>query len=103
MILDKDCIMATTVAFDTRAISNDIGPGPGQPLLMVAAGLPAGDLAITHCDTVGGTYTACTTVTVGADDDVVEFRLPSNTQQFIKATFASGELFFAMEGNQTAK
>ncbi len=103
MILDKDCIMATTVAFDTRARSNDIGPGPGQPLLMVGAGLPVGDLAITHCDTEGGTYIACITVAVKVEDKVVEFRLPSNTQQFIKAAFTSGELFFAMEGNQTAK
>lgn len=98
MILDKEGQLITATAFDLKTVA----PGPGNPVKMIVTGMNAGNLAVTHCATTGGTYTACTTVTVQNDGDLVEFELPSNTLQFIKATFTTGEVYITLPGNQTA-
>ena len=96
MILDNDTALATTVAFDLGVVS----PGPGEPIKCIAVGVDA-SLAITHCATIGGTYTACTTVLAPAG--LLEFERPSNTKQFIKATFSAGSVRVGqLAGNQTA-
>ena len=95
MIRDNETQLVTATPFDLETVS----PGPGEPITMVAVGIDA-SLAITHCDTVDGTYTALMTVLAPAG--TLEFRLPSNTQQFIQATFAAGDLMVSVPGNQTA-
>jgi len=103
MILDKMAEMVTTVAFDLESISNDCGPGPGQPLLMWAQLDTPGALTIT----TGATATAaddCIVVDVPAEG--IEFRLPSNTKRYVLAAFTATAplgIFFVMEGNQTAR
>ena len=97
MILDKNAQLVTATAFDLGTG----GLGKGTPIKMIVTGMNAGNLAITHADTAGGTYSACTTVTVQNNGDLVEFELPSNTKQFIRATFATGEVYVTFAGNQT--
>jgi len=92
MILDKEAELVTTVAYDLETTS----PGPGKPINMWASGI-ANSLVITHGDT---STAADPLLTVDAVQDV-EFRLPSNTKRFIKASFASGSLNVILEGAQT--
>lgn len=97
MILDKETELVTATALDLEAVR----PGPGKPIKLFATGMtPAALVTVTTCATVGGTYTACTTATVGADGSV-EFELPSTTLQFIKSTFAAGSINVTLCGNQT--
>ena len=102
MILDKEAEMKTTVAFDLESVSNGVGTGSGQPLLMWAQIDTPGDLVIT----TGATTTAADAlITVSVPAEGLEFRLPSDTKQFVKATFTATAplgVFFVMEGNQTA-
>ena len=88
MILDHLAELTTAQAFDLDAVR----PGPGKPIKMYAAGV-GGSLAIT----TGATDAAADAlITVDATDDV-EFELPSNTLQFIKATFAQGSVNVVMD------
>lgn len=97
MLLDKEAQLATTVAFDLEAVR----PGPGMPVKLYATGMtPAAVVTVTNCATVGGTYTACTTAVVDTDGSV-EFELPSSTRQFIKSTFAAGDISVILPGAQT--
>jgi hypothetical protein len=95
MIRDYYGQLTTTVAFDLEAVS----PGPGEPIKLMAIGV-SGSVVVTTCATTGGSYTALTTVLGPAG--VLEFELPSNTLQFIKATFSAGTVEVALPGVQTA-
>ena len=90
MILDKTCELATTVAFDLDAVR----PGPGKPIKMAALGVDA-DMVVTTgaADTLG---TSLLTVTCGAG--LTTFDLPSDTLQFIGATFVAGRVFVILDG-----
>ena len=88
MILDHLAELTTAQAFDLDAVR----PGPGKPIKMYASGV-GGSLAIT----TGATNAAADAlITVDATDDV-EFELPSNTKQFIMATFAQGSVNVVMD------
>lgn len=92
MIRDNETELATTVAFDL----GNVRPGPGKPIKMFAQGV-GGSLVIT----MGATDTAADAcITVDATNDV-EFHLPSNTLQYIIATFATGSVGVVMDA-QTA-
>ena len=93
MILDNDAKLVTTVAFDLGSVR----PGPGNPIKMYASGV-AGSLVITQGAT-NAAADACITVDA---TNAIEFELPSNTLQYIKATFGSGEVNFVLPGTQTA-
>ncbi|RLC85493.1 MAG: hypothetical protein DRJ03_11515 [Chloroflexi bacterium] len=102
MILDNEAKLVTTVAFDLESVSNGVGTGTGQPLLVWAQLDAPGNLVITTGAT-SAAADALITVTVPAEG--LEFRLPSDTKQFVKATFTATAplgVFFVMEGNQTA-
>lgn len=92
MIIDNEAQLVTTVAFDL----GNVRPGPGKPIKLSANGV-GGSLVITMGPTSAAAG-ACTTV--DATDDV-EFHLPANTQQFIKATFGSGSVSVVLD-SQTA-
>lgn len=95
MIIDKEAELTTTVAYDLGSVR----PGPGQPIKMwflPTAG--TSPLAITDGATSAAADALMTVAyTVG---EVVEFELPSNTAQFIKATF-TGQLAASLAGVQT--
>ena len=88
MILDKLAELTTAVAFDLDAVR----PGPGNPIKMYATGV-GGPLVVT-CGADTAAADAC--ITVDATEPV-EFELPSNTKQFIKATFATGNVYVVMD------
>lgn len=92
MILDSQAELTTAVAFDLGSQK----PGPGNPIKLWAAGV-GGSLVIT----TGATDTALDAlITVDATNDL-EFELPSNTLQYIIATFATGTLNVILPGAQT--
>lgn len=82
MILDNETRLTTATAFDLNVEK----PGAGNPICLFASGV-GGSLVVTTGATSGAATDAC--ITVDATNDV-EFALPSNTQQFIRATFAQG-------------
>jgi len=92
MILDKEAELTTATAFDLGSKKT----GPGQPVKLWATGV-GGSLVLTH----GATNAAADAlITVDATKDL-EFELPSNTLQFIKATFATGSVNVILPGAQT--
>lgn len=96
MIVDATMELTTTVAFDLGAVR----PGPGEPIKIMAVGV-SGTVTITHCATIGGSYTANSVQTCGAG--IAEFVLQSDTLQFIKVAFAAGSVEVVLPGVQTNK
>lgn len=92
MIRDNEAQLESGVPFNLGPVR----PGPGKPIKMWATGV-GGSVVITTGDTDAA---ADALITVDATNDV-EFELPSNTLQYINATFASGELGVIMAGAQT--
>lgn len=96
MILDKEAELTTATGFDLGVVR----PGPGNPIKLWATGV-GGDLEITTgADAAEAEAGLTALMTVDADGDV-EFELPSNTQQFIATTFATGSVNVTLCGNQT--
>ena len=79
MLIDKETLLATTVALDLETVR----PGPGQPIKMFADLDADGDLVITH----GATSTPITALMTVACVGVTEFFLPSTVLQYIASTF----------------
>ena len=94
MILDKELELVTAVAFDLGTVR----PGPGKPIKCIATGVTL-NVAITTGPATGAESSLMTVECGGAD--LVEFELPSNTEQFIVPTFADGAVDIVLEGNQT--
>lgn len=93
MILDAQAELVTATAYDLGAKK----PGPGNPLKVWITGVGAPVVF-----TTGATNAAADTLmTVDATAGPIEAELPSNTLQFIKATFATGAINITLAGNQT--
>lgn len=93
MILDNEAELVTATAFDLGPKK----PGPGNPIKLWITGVGASVVF-----TTGATSAAADALmTVDATAGPIEVELPSNTLQFIKATFASGAINVTLPGNQT--
>lgn len=93
MILDAQLLCADDLAHGGTVSAINLGavtPGPGERIRCFAIGngslAGATGLAVTDCDTVGGSYTALLSITCTAAElnDGIYFELPNNARQFLK-------------------
>lgn len=97
MMIDALAEVTSATAFDLETVR----PGPGNPIKFGIQGQDTGaSMAITHCATEGGTYTALMTVLVPTED-FMEFEIPSNSLRYIKMTLATGAECFVIDTGQT--
>ena len=99
MILDALATLEAGVPFDTDAIR----PGPGEPIVLFAAGQTPGALITVTTDAddgagaPAGAPSACTTATVDVDGSV-QFEVPSSAKQWIVSDV---ECYVVLKGGQT--
>ncbi|MGD9156926.1 MAG: hypothetical protein PVG39_00840 [Desulfobacteraceae bacterium] len=86
MLQDNTLSVTSATAFDLETVR----PGPGKSIKFCINGLDAAaDMAITHCDTEGGSYVALMTVAVPTEE-AMTFEIPSNAKRYIKMTLGTG-------------
>ena len=96
MILDNELAMTTATALTLG--NGTTNPGPGKPIKCIALGVTT-TVVITTGPSTGAESALMTVNCLGAD--LVEFELPSSTDNVIVPTFTDGEVHIVMEGNQT--
>jgi hypothetical protein len=93
MILDNELLVADDLAHGGTVTAINLGtakPGPGERIRMFAIGngslAGATGLAITDCDTSGGSYEAVMSLTCTAAElnSGIYFELPTHVRQYVK-------------------
>lgn len=104
MLIDHELKLGST-ALDLEEAGVGALAYPLQVTAVATAANATATIAVTHCDTAGGSYTNL--VSVGpravAKGEVVQFELPAESKRYLKATPASGFEIFLTIGKQAFK